>query len=332
MSSILYPDFESYCNREVARLGIMPPKLEDYKSIDDMIVKNYTHTDENGEPITCRIITCKCFNLIVDYLYTKHPHFKEIKKRMDIEEKAKEETHKSDIKAEQRVEQKQRFEKADEEHRKARELKEKEFAKTAVRLQKQVISDYKDDNKEYLDLHPDADVRFCENCKEKAITYDYFVNPKIYPRDFIDPATDKPCIIKLYENDKYIRDISCCISCYDEKEIAELERQQSIKREYCDVCDKKYILRTIETNDDHCASAKHKENYKIYRFNKTNHKTYKYRLEWLNLKQLYQICSDSKDDKGFNIIPSYTKKNRYNLIMKMYDVYDQLNINDSLFL
>ena len=334
MSYYGYADYESYCNREVARLGIMPPKLEDYKCEDDMIVKNYTHTDENGNHIACRIITYECFNLMIDYLYTKHPHFKVIKKQMDIEEKAREEKDDSDKKAQQRAEAAERKEKEKERERLQKIKNDELYAKYGRDQKKRIEKEIREDYKEYFDTEPTAEIRYCELCKDEDDVCKYYRNAKIYPKDFIDPATDKPCTTKLYEKSKYIRDITCCVECYDDRERVELERQQSIKKEYCDVCDKKYILRTIITNDDHLISDRHKENYKIWKFKIDNHKKYKYRLEWLNIHQLHQICSDSKDNKGFNIIPNYSnskKYKRYDLIMKMYEVYDQLTINDSIF-
>lgn len=326
-----YADFESYCNREVARLGIMPPKLEDYKCEDDMIVKNYTHTDENGKNITCRIITVQCFNLMINYLYDKHPHFKEIKKRMDIEKKAREEKDDSDKKAQQRAEAAERKEKEKERERLQKIKNDELYAKYGRERKKIIEKEIRQENKEYFDTEPTAEIRYCELCRDEDVVCKYYRTAKIYPKDFLDPVTDKPCTTKLYEKGKYIRDITCCVKCYDEEVSREEERQQSIKREPCYICGKKYIIRSIITNDDHIISDRHKENYKIWKFKLDNHMKYPYKFEWLNMHQLYQICSDSKDQKGNNIIPSYSKYKRYDLIMKMYEVYDQLTIDDSLF-
>jgi len=332
-SGITYDDFESYCNRQVAKLGIMPPSLNDYKSIDDMVIKNYTHTDENGNPVYCKIIDDNVFYLIVEYLYAKHPHFKAIKKQMDIEEKAKQEYDDSDKKAQQRAEEKERREKEEERQRLRKIEKEKEFIKSGRELKKKLEKELLEDNKEYFDIEPTAEIRYCELCRDEDDVRKYYRNPLIYPRDFINEETNKPFTTKLYEKGKYIRDVACCAACYDDEILRQEERKRGTQH-YCLSCDKNYfVYGSIGQVNEHMQSQKHKDNHKIrIKFlPQKEGKKYLNRLEWLKQKQLHQICSNSKDDKGYCLIPSYSKYKRYDLIIKMYEVYDQLTIDDTLF-
>jgi hypothetical protein len=294
-----FDSFEAYCNRNEEKITTVEFNIDNCNSKDDLIVKKC-----NFDDISCYAIDIRVFNIMYGYLTKYHPRFKEIEKETKLKLKKEEIAKDSDRVAKQKAREKELQEWEKERHKRVMEKARIAEIEIAKEKDKRERKEYKEDNEYYFTEFPDAKIERCQICN----------NLNIYPRDYINEETGESYKVKLEEKGELPRFVKACCSCYC------IEESKKIKTELCKYCNK-YI--TIVHSETHYATEKHKMNAKIYK--QFPPSKYKYRLELLKTSKLYEILGNNKTKDGSCIIPSYSSLKRYDLLIRMYEVYDIIN-------
>lgn len=261
------------------------------------------------DDIECVVIRLKDYN---DFMFSNYAEFQKIHTNIDKMKKKEEKQEEVESRRIAQIMLKDERDRMKEDDKNKRiEMAEMRNKFNNDRLKKEK-EDIATQYKEYIDTNPDAVIRKCRFCK----------NYRVFPLHFFDEDGNR--FHKSYLKDKIYHKASCCSVCYDEMQVKKEEKKTECSM-FCKICETSYIAYTDDYIRRHNNSTKHKKNKHL---DDVKNKKKPLNFELFTSKELQTICSKSfTDDNTTYLIPNYTRIKKIELMKRMYDVYDKLDLS-----